>query len=154
MLCFIISNPISLTLHKKLLLQVICQSSLLFPSLYCMTQLNYDVYWYFNVIFITVHMPKGFSRSYIFISWKKYIFKTSVFEKQENSFSSFLLLQDKTKVKVFPRLLYEALDQFEKFFAFNEKYSSGSPSHSFIHKAHRWSLFQVNISSPWSFSEF
>ena len=114
MLCFIISNPISLTIHKKLLLQVICQSSLLFPSLYCMTQLNYDVYWYFNVIFITVHMPKGFSRSYIFISWKKYIFKTSVFEKQENSFSSFLLLQDKTKVKVFPRLLYEALDQFEK----------------------------------------
>lgn len=72
-------------------------------------------------------MPKGFSRSYIFISWKKYIFKTSVFEKQENSFSSFLLLQDKTKVKVFPRLLYEALDQFEKFFAFNEKYSSHSP---------------------------
>ena len=138
MLCFIFSNIISLTIHEKLLLQVVCQAFLLFPSLYCMTQLNYDVYWYFNVIFITVHMPKGFSRSYIFISWKKYIFKTSVLKSKKIPLVVFFFLQDKTKVKVFPRLLYEALDQFEKFFAFNEKYSSGSPSYSFIHRAHRW----------------
>lgn len=90
MFCFIISNPISLATHEKLLLQAVCQSSL-FPSLCCMTQLIYDVHVYFNVIFVTVHMPKDFSRSHILISWKKYMFKTSVFEKRENSFSSFLL---------------------------------------------------------------
>ena len=50
----------------------------------------------------------------------------------------FFFLQDKTKVKVFPRLLYKAFDQFKKFFAFNEKYSRGSANYSFAPMAHRW----------------
>lgn len=48
----------------------------------------------------------------------------------------FFFLQDKSKVKIFPRLLYEALAQFEKFSLF-KKASGGSSGYFFAHMAHR-----------------
>lgn len=82
---------------------------------------------------------------------KKYIFKTSVFEKEKIPLAVsffFFFLQDKSKVKVFPRLVYEELDQFEKFLAFTEKILMVLLA-VFSYTWHIGdSLLQLNISSP------
>lgn len=61
-------------------------------------------------------MPKGFSMGYIFCSLKiVHIQNISFLKNKKIPLVVFLLLQNKNKVKIFPRPLNNALDQFEDY---------------------------------------